>query len=75
MNEIFEYRKSQKLSQKQLAKLIGISQSVLCEYEQGIKVPSPKTALMIEKVTNISAVNLVFSHLRAEMDEPSMGRS
>ena len=65
MKEIIEYRKSQKLSQKQLAELIGISQSVLCDYESGKKRPSPKTALKIERATNISAENLVFSPLRS----------
>lgn len=68
MSELLEYRKSQKLSQKQLAKLIGISQSVLCEYETGLKVPSPKTALKIERATKISAEKLIFSPLRSAMD-------
>lgn len=70
MNELIEYRKSQKLSQKSLAKLIGISQSVLCEYELGIKRPSPKTALKIEQATNISAAKLVFPLIAKEASNP-----
>lgn len=60
MSELLEYRKKHNLSQKAFAKLIGISQATVCDYERGVKRPSPKTALKIQKITNINASNLIF---------------
>jgi DNA-binding XRE family transcriptional regulator len=48
MKEFIEYRNSQKLSQKQLAKLIGVSQATMCDYEKGNKKPSTKKAVFGE---------------------------
>jgi len=60
MNLILEYRRSKKITQKVLASKIGISQSVLCDYELGKKIPSVKTAKKIEQITKICAKKIVF---------------
>ena len=44
------------MSQKDLAEKVGISQSFLCDIEQGRSKPSIDTALKIAEVLNISDV-------------------
>ena len=44
------------MSQKDLAEKVGISQSFLCDIEQGRSKPSIDTALKIAEALNISDV-------------------
>ena len=53
---IKERREELDLSQKELAEKVGISQSFLCDIEQGRSKPSIDTALKIAEVLNISDV-------------------
>ena len=54
---IKERREELDLSQKELAEKVGISQSFLCDIEQGRSKPSIDTALKIAEALNISDVN------------------
>ena len=51
-----ERREELGMSQKELAEKAGISQSFLCDIEQGRSKPSIDTALKIAEVLNISDV-------------------
>ena len=51
-----ERREELGMSQKDLAEKVGISQSFLCDIEQGRSKPSIDTALKIAEVLNISDV-------------------
>ena len=53
---IKERREELDLSQKELAEKAGISQSFLCDIEQGRSKPSIDTALKIAEALNISDV-------------------
>ena len=53
---IKERREELGMSQKDLAEKAGISQSFLCDIEQGRSKPSIDTALKIAEVLNISDV-------------------
>ena len=53
---IKERREELGMSQKDLAEKVGISQSFLCDIEQGRSKPSIDTALKIAEVLNISDV-------------------
>ena len=51
MNAIFLYRKKNGLSQAAFAKLIGIRQTAVSNYENEIRKPNFKMAITIERVT------------------------
>ena len=53
---INEKREELGISQKELAEKIGISQSFLCDIEQGRSKPSIDTALKIAEVLNIGDI-------------------
>lgn len=53
---IKERREELDLSQKELAEKVGISQSFLCDIEQGRSKPSIDTALKIAEALNIRDV-------------------
>ena len=53
---IKERREELDLSQKELAEKVGISQSFLCDIEQGRSKPRIDTALKIAEALNISDV-------------------
>lgn len=53
---IKERREELDLSQRELAEKAGISQSFLCDIEQGRSKPSIDTALKIAEALNISDV-------------------
>lgn len=46
------YRLSEECSQKEFAKLLGISQASLCDLEKGRRIPSPGRASKIAKKLN-----------------------
>ncbi|WPU65808.1 helix-turn-helix transcriptional regulator [Peredibacter starrii] len=41
------YRLADELSQKEFAKILGISQASLCDLEKGRRIPSPERAALI----------------------------
>lgn len=48
------------MSQQELAALVGVSQPLISEYENGKKRPRPAIAIKIERVTGIDKNYLVF---------------
>lgn len=60
MELLRHYRKSRKLSQKQLAEKLGINQSDLSDYERGNKKPRPETAKRIAAITGLPRDYLIF---------------
>ena len=53
---IKERREQLGISQKELAEKAGISQSFLCDIEQGRSKPSIDTAIKISQVLNVSDI-------------------
>ena len=53
---IKEKRERLGISQKELAEKVGISQSFLCDIEQGRSKPSIDTAIKIEQVLNVADI-------------------
>lgn len=49
------YRKQQKLTQHRLAKKIGVSQVLVCEWEKGVRYPSVDKVYDIARALNIEA--------------------
>ena len=53
---IKERREQLGISQKELAEKVGISQSFLCDIEQGRSKPSIDTAIKIAQVLNVTDI-------------------
>ena len=53
---IKERREQLGISQKELAEKVGISQSFLCDIEQGRSKPSIDTAIKIAQVLNVESI-------------------
>lgn len=53
-SRIRERRKRKELTQKQLAKILHLTQSAICEYETGKAVPSLRTLFQLAVVLNTS---------------------
>ena len=53
---IKEKREQLGISQKELAEKVGISQSFLCDIEQGRSKPSIDTAIKIAQVLNVADI-------------------
>ena len=49
------FRKKQRLTIKQLAKLVGVSKSTIIRWEKGLTRPSLDYFIMLCKVLNVSA--------------------
>ena len=54
-------RKSRGFSQEELARIVGISQAALAQYELGIKFPNIITAVRLEKALGTTCRELVES--------------
>lgn len=63
------YRKSEELSQKEFAQLLGISQSSLCDLEKGRKIPSPSRAYNIANALGVSENLWVEVSLQDQLNE------
>lgn len=50
-----ELRKQKKLTQKQLASLIGVKNSIISFYEVGDRIPSPEIIIKLATVLGVSA--------------------
>ena len=60
MKELKEFQESLDLNQRQMARLLGISESYLSEILAGRKTPSKKLARKISQMTGISILKLLF---------------
>lgn len=63
------YRKSEELSQKEFAQLIGITPSSLCDLEKGRKIPSPSRAYNIANILGVSENLWVEVSLQDQLNE------
>lgn len=65
-NRIRKYREDRKLSQKQLAELIGVSNSRVSNWEQGINRPDADILAELCKALQVSPSELLDVHLSDE---------
>ena len=65
-SRIRKYRELRSLTQKQLAELLGVSNSRISNWEQGINRPDADIIANICKVLNISPSDLLDVHLSNE---------
>jgi len=59
------WQRKNKITNTQLARLVGIDQSSICHYHAGRRRPSPEVALRIEEVTEgeVSLREILFPNL------------
>lgn len=57
-NKIKEYRKAKKLTQKELARSIGMGDTTIANYEKGLRTPKKNTLFKLAKIFNISIDDL-----------------
>lgn len=62
MNKLKQIRSKQKLTQKQVALRLGISQQAYCEFEKGKSNPSLETAKKISDLFNKSIEEIFFNN-------------
>lgn len=65
-NRIRKYREDRKLSQKQLAELIGVSNSRISNWEQGINRPDADIIAELCRTLQVSPSELLDVHLSDE---------
>ncbi|MCI8332312.1 MAG: helix-turn-helix transcriptional regulator [Clostridiales bacterium] len=65
-NRIRKYREARKLSQKQLAELIGVSNSRVSNWEQGINRPDADIIAELCRALQVSPSELLDVHLSDE---------
>lgn len=58
MNKIHEFRKKAKISQKRLAKHLGVSQTSVSLYEKGLREPSLDTIKKLADALNCKPTDL-----------------
>ncbi|ABY95864.1 MULTISPECIES: helix-turn-helix transcriptional regulator [Thermoanaerobacter] len=63
MFSLAELRKSRRLTQEQLSKLLGISKSSIAMYETGQRVPSLSRAKKIAKFFNVPVEKIFFGDI------------
>lgn len=68
-NMLEAHRISDEVSQKDLAKKLGISQSSLCDLEKGRKIPSPKRAAQIAEALGYPSELWVLTALQDQLNE------
>ena len=67
--KIREIRKSKKMSQEELGKLLGVSQAMIAQYENGTRIPKIETIQKIAKALNVKYTNLLdMESIEKEMD-------
>lgn len=54
-NRLRELRRQKRLTQKQLASLIGVKSSIISFYEVGDRIPSPEVIVKLASVLHVSA--------------------
>ena len=58
-NRLYEYRKSNNLSQEELAERIGVSRQAVSKWENGTSEPSTANLIALSKLYGISLDELV----------------
>ncbi|MCD8346573.1 MAG: helix-turn-helix domain-containing protein [Lachnospiraceae bacterium] len=54
-NRLRGLRKERNLTQKQLAELVGVQNSIISFYEVGDRIPSPEMIIKLAKVLHVSS--------------------
>lgn len=68
MENLRKFRKAKKLTQKQLANLVGVTDSSISQYESGKKTPSFEMALKLAEALDCESADLVTT--RSNTPEP-----
>ncbi len=63
-----QLRKQKKLTQKQLASMIGVKNSIISFYEVGDRIPSPEVIIKLAAVLGVSADYLLGIEKNAAVD-------
>lgn len=58
--KIYIFRKRNGFSRKQLAQMIGVSVSTICNYENGVTLPDSRTLAALSSIFKINMDNLLF---------------
>ncbi len=66
------HRKCEELTQKELADILKISPSSLCDLEKGRKIPTPARAASIAEILGLCAVVWVQAALQDQLDEQGL---
>lgn len=56
------YRKRNKLTLRQLAERIGVTHSIVSQWENGLKEPTPTNRMLLSKALRINEMDLVLPH-------------
>lgn len=59
-NEVYKYRKAMKLTQEDLAKMVGVTRQTIISIEQGKYIASLPLALKIARVFNLPVESIFF---------------
>lgn len=59
-NEVYKYRKAMKLTQEDLAKMVGVTRQTIISIEQGKYIASLPLALKIARVFNVPVESIFF---------------
>ncbi len=69
-----KYRKSKRLTQEQVANLIGIRRSTYSRYEEGTNRPSWKVLMLLADLYGITMDELVGREMRSSQGEDMVGK-
>lgn len=72
MKRIAELRKELKLSQVELANIIGVSQQTISKYEQGTREPDIETLLCLSRIFNVSTDYLLENSFQKSVNSPQL---
>lgn len=70
LKRIAELRKELKLSQVELANIIGVSQQTISKYEQGTREPDIETLLCLSRIFNVSTDYLLENSFQKSVISP-----
>ena len=73
MQSLREYRQRCKLTQTELATMLGVSQPAICQWETGVNVPSPTMTVALAGVLNIPLEELIGDISEKERTEGRRG--
>ena len=59
LRNLRRFRKAKKLTQRELAECVGVSESAISQYENGGKIPSFEVALKIAETLDCETIDLV----------------
>lgn len=74
-NKLRELRKERNLTQKQLAELIGVQNSIISFYEVGDRIPSPEVIIKLARVLHVSSDYLLGLEKQESVDISGLSES